>query len=185
LKIPCITLREETEWTETLQGGWNILAGTDERKIRSVILRPVKSRKRGDYYGDGRATKKIVAKLIRKINCPGQISKVFWQLNKMRGSPFFKSLFLTFITEGAVLASFFLFYGMIAGIFGPEGVGEYSLVKRSSSMILTLLLLGLGVGLPRYIAMASERGIKIAYFKAGAAIALLFAFIFLFAVQFI
>ncbi len=90
-------------------------------------------------------------------------------------------MFLTFITEGAVLASFFLFYGMIAGIFGPEGVGEYSLVKRSSSMILTLLLLGLGVGLPRYIAMASERGIKIAYFKAGAAIALLFAFIFLFA----
>ncbi len=99
----------------------------------------------------------------------------------MRVSPFCKSLFLTFITEGAVLVSFFLFYKMIAANFGPEGVGEYSLVKRSSGMILTLLLLGLGVGLPRYIAMASERSVKIAYFRVGAAIAALFAFAFLFA----
>ena len=65
--VPCITLREETEWTETLNGGWNILAGTNKTKIRNAVLQPVKSRKRGDYYGNGHAAKKIVAGLIRKI----------------------------------------------------------------------------------------------------------------------
>lgn len=33
LETPCITLREETEWTETLEGNWNQLAGADEDRI--------------------------------------------------------------------------------------------------------------------------------------------------------
>ena len=37
LGIPCITLQENTEWVETVENGWNILAGTDrERIIRTV-----------------------------------------------------------------------------------------------------------------------------------------------------
>lgn len=31
--IPCITLRENTEWVETVEDGWNVLAGTDSQKI--------------------------------------------------------------------------------------------------------------------------------------------------------
>lgn len=39
LNIPCITLRKRTEWIETVEAGWNILAGTD----RNLILESVKN----------------------------------------------------------------------------------------------------------------------------------------------
>jgi UDP-N-acetylglucosamine 2-epimerase len=32
-EVPCVTLREETEWVETVEAGWNTLAGTDREKI--------------------------------------------------------------------------------------------------------------------------------------------------------
>jgi UDP-N-acetylglucosamine 2-epimerase (non-hydrolysing) len=38
LGVPCITLRENTEWMETLEGGWNVLVGADIRQIVSAIL---------------------------------------------------------------------------------------------------------------------------------------------------
>ncbi|MFW6347631.1 MAG: non-hydrolyzing UDP-N-acetylglucosamine 2-epimerase [Cyclonatronaceae bacterium] len=37
LRRPCITLREETEWTETLEGGWNRLAGADTARITQAL----------------------------------------------------------------------------------------------------------------------------------------------------
>ncbi len=37
LKTPCVTLREETEWTGTMQGGWNRLAGADPDAIVSAV----------------------------------------------------------------------------------------------------------------------------------------------------
>lgn len=42
LRIPCITLRDETEWVETVRYGWNRLVGTDRDKIMKAIrdLRP-------------------------------------------------------------------------------------------------------------------------------------------------
>ena len=39
LGVPCITLRENTEWMETLEGGWNVLVGADKNNIiRAVNL---------------------------------------------------------------------------------------------------------------------------------------------------
>ena len=64
LKVPCITLRNETEWIETLHGGWNILAGTDAGKILKTIKQHKPNKKWHNFYGYGytstTASKKIV-----------------------------------------------------------------------------------------------------------------------------
>ena len=66
-RVPCITLRNETEWVETVRDGWNTLAGADTRAILRAVrgLRAPGSRRRP--FGDGRAAEKI-ARLILKKN---------------------------------------------------------------------------------------------------------------------
>lgn len=58
-EVPCITLRGETEWTETLESGWNTLVGADVDKIVDAVLAPRPGEKT-NYYGDGHASKYIV-----------------------------------------------------------------------------------------------------------------------------
>lgn len=58
----CITLREETEWVETLQHGWNQLAGTDPARIHAAFQRRPDG-ERAPHYGDGRAAEIIVRAL--------------------------------------------------------------------------------------------------------------------------
>jgi UDP-N-acetylglucosamine 2-epimerase len=65
-KIPCFTLREETEWMETVESGWNILVGTEVERIVGETRRkrrrvPPKIR----AFGDGRASEKIVQIISR------------------------------------------------------------------------------------------------------------------------
>jgi len=50
-RVPCITLRNETEWTETIDAGWNRLWSSDSYKERREIL----------DYGDGNAATEIVS----------------------------------------------------------------------------------------------------------------------------
>lgn len=58
MQKPCITLRKETEWVETLEGNWNILTGPDRNKITEAAnLDPTTEWK--PLYGDGNASGKI------------------------------------------------------------------------------------------------------------------------------
>jgi UDP-GlcNAc3NAcA epimerase len=56
---PCVTLREETEWRETLDLGLNILVGTDSKKILEAINKEVRFGKDHLSYGNGTANKNI------------------------------------------------------------------------------------------------------------------------------
>lgn len=57
---PCLTLREQTEWVETVSTGWNRLLGADEDKILTA-LRDIKIPKKSPpLYGDGTCGKQIL-----------------------------------------------------------------------------------------------------------------------------
>ena len=63
LGVPCITLRDETEWVETVQMGWNVLAGADiEKIIRAVRLFAMPGH-RPPLYGEGQVAARCVALL--------------------------------------------------------------------------------------------------------------------------
>lgn len=68
LGTPCITVRDQTEWKETLTGNWNILAKPCKDDIlRKVYDWPAASEERKPFYGDGRASEKICA-LLDTVN---------------------------------------------------------------------------------------------------------------------
>jgi UDP-GlcNAc3NAcA epimerase len=56
---PCVTLRDTTEWTETVDAGWNVLAGADERRIADAMRTFRPSGDRPQLFGDGHAAEKI------------------------------------------------------------------------------------------------------------------------------
>ena len=60
--VPCVTLRSETEWTELVETGWNVLCDSnDPQQIANVILRTQGQMGRDvKLYGDGRAAERIV-----------------------------------------------------------------------------------------------------------------------------
>lgn len=57
--VPCLTVRPETEWVETLQGGWNRLVDADPTSILNAIHNKMEYLPRMDHYGDGTASLKI------------------------------------------------------------------------------------------------------------------------------
>jgi UDP-GlcNAc3NAcA epimerase len=68
-KVPCLTLREETEWVETIRSGWNRLVGTDLKRGVAWV-RPNTRRRPGreKIFGDGKASKIIVYLLWRAFH---------------------------------------------------------------------------------------------------------------------
>ena len=85
LGVPCVTLRNETEWVETVQSGWNTLAGSDPDSIAKAFIR-IERRAKNDPpfvpsgakapsspearqpYGDGKAAEKIIQTIAGLID---------------------------------------------------------------------------------------------------------------------
>ena len=60
---PCITLRDSTEWTETVAVGWNVLVGTDPAAIAEAMSTFRPTADRPAVFGDGHAAELVVAAL--------------------------------------------------------------------------------------------------------------------------
>jgi len=82
-QVPCVTLREETEWVETVEAGWNVLVGCDPDRIHQTTLdlayrspapsppcptTPLPPAPYPQPYGDGRAAERIVALVVEQDN---------------------------------------------------------------------------------------------------------------------
>lgn len=79
LGCPCVTLREQTEWLETVQAGGNVVAGTDRRSVLQAVerwlgvpARPAFGGGEGGPFGRGQAAEAIVAALAQVREAGGR-----------------------------------------------------------------------------------------------------------------
>jgi UDP-GlcNAc3NAcA epimerase len=65
-RVPCVTLRDETEWIETIEAGWNHLGGADCRQIADAFEKAINSfpLEQPGLYGEGKASHLLLRNLI-------------------------------------------------------------------------------------------------------------------------
>ncbi|WP_115863539.1 non-hydrolyzing UDP-N-acetylglucosamine 2-epimerase [Halorussus litoreus] len=66
LDTPCVTMRGETEWRETVEAGWNQLVGADSEAIRRALATAERPTEKPQPYGDGDAAARI-AELLSDV----------------------------------------------------------------------------------------------------------------------
>ena len=72
LKVPCITLRDNTEWVETIEQGTNILVGAEKEKILAAVTYftnriNLEKIKWDNPYGDGTSSKVMVQEILKRF----------------------------------------------------------------------------------------------------------------------
>jgi UDP-N-acetylglucosamine 2-epimerase len=58
LGVPCVTLRDTTEWVETVEAGWNVLVDLDRDAALAAVERTPPA-ERPELYGGGRAAARV------------------------------------------------------------------------------------------------------------------------------
>jgi UDP-N-acetylglucosamine 2-epimerase len=67
-RVPCVTLRPETEWLETVEAGWNVLVGADAERILQATRRSDwPSDNQPELFGDGNAAERIAETLTSGV----------------------------------------------------------------------------------------------------------------------
>jgi len=63
--VPCVTMRDQTEWTETVDLSWNTLVGADKDRIVAAALaaRPPAG-EQARPYGNGKAAEAVIGTLL-------------------------------------------------------------------------------------------------------------------------
>ena len=65
--VPCITMRDETEWVETVVWGWNRLAGADGKRILECFQKAAPPDGKPDLYGTGEASSLILENILGHV----------------------------------------------------------------------------------------------------------------------
>jgi UDP-N-acetylglucosamine 2-epimerase len=70
-RVPCLTLRGETEWVETVKSGWNALVGTETGNILEGLIKIERKKPVGrqrNFFGDGKAGQKILQMILKAFD---------------------------------------------------------------------------------------------------------------------
>jgi UDP-N-acetylglucosamine 2-epimerase len=72
--VRCVTLREETEWTDTVEAGWNTLVGVDADAFEQALTTPLPA-ERPPIFGDGRAAQRIAQTVVDYITAGASLRR--------------------------------------------------------------------------------------------------------------
>src|SRR5439155_27120932 len=86
--VPCVTLRDETEWMETMEDGWNALVGAETEDILHAILNFNREGIKSKSFGDGHAAEHI-ARILHKF--VSRLSDAAPQTQILRGAGAFRT----------------------------------------------------------------------------------------------